>query len=131
MTLEQLRIFVAVAEIEHVTRAAGQLKILTESAVSAAISALEQRHDIKLFDRIGRRVALTRAGRAFLSEARNLLVAAQRAEKVLTDIGGLKSGRLVIAASQTTGHYWLPQRLAALHQPLSGRYGQFEDWQHS
>ena len=111
MTLEQLRIFVAVAEIEHVTRAAGQLN-LTQSAVSAAISALEQRHDIKLFDRIGRRVALTRAGRAFLSEARNLLVAAQRAEKVLTDIGGLKSGRLVIAASQTTGHYWLPQRLA-------------------
>jgi DNA-binding transcriptional LysR family regulator len=111
VTLEQLRIFVAVAEIEHVTRAAGQLN-LTQSAVSAAISALEQRHDIKLFDRIGRRVALTRAGRAFLPEACKMLVAAQRAEKVLTDIGGLKSGRLVIAASQTTGHYWLPQRLA-------------------
>jgi DNA-binding transcriptional LysR family regulator len=111
VTLEQLRIFVAVAELEHVTRAAGQLN-LTQSAVSAAISALEQRHDIKLFDRIGRRVALTQEGRAFLSEARNLLIAAQRAEKVLADIGGLKAGRLMIAASQTTGHYWLPQRLS-------------------
>jgi len=111
VTLDQLRIFVAVAELEHVTRAAGQLN-LTQSAVSAAISALEQRHDMKLFDRIGRRVALTQEGRLFLAEARALLIAAQRTEKVLTDISGLKTGRLAIAASQTTGNYWLPQRLA-------------------
>ncbi len=111
MTLDQLRIFVAVAELEHVTRAAGQLN-LTQSAVSAAISALEHRHDMKLFDRIGRRVALTQEGRIFLAEARALLVAAQRTEKVLTDIAGLKTGRLNVAASQTTGNYWLPPRLS-------------------
>lgn len=111
MTLEQLRIFVVVAELEHVTRAARKLN-LTQSAVSAAISALEQRHDIKLFDRIGRRVALTREGSAFLLEAKNLLIASQQTEKVLADIVGLKAGRVVIAASQTTGNYWLPPRIA-------------------
>jgi DNA-binding transcriptional LysR family regulator len=119
VTLDQLRIFVAVAELEHVTRAAGQLN-LTQSAVSAAISALEQRHHMKLFDRIGRRVALTQEGRTFLPEARALLIAAQRTEKVLGDIGGLKTGRLNIAASQTTGNYWLPPRLARFAELYPG-----------
>ncbi len=119
MTLDQLRIFVAVAELEHVTRAAGQLN-LTQSAVSAAIGALEYRHDMKLFDRIGRRVALTQEGRTFLGEARALLVAAQRTEKVLTDIAGLKTGRLNVAASQTTGNYWLPSRLARFAELYPG-----------
>ena len=53
MTLEQLRIFIAVAEKQHVTQAASQLN-LTQSATSAAIAALEARYGIKLFDRIGR-----------------------------------------------------------------------------
>ncbi|MGO8739353.1 LysR substrate-binding domain-containing protein [Rhodoblastus sp.] len=119
VTLDQLRIFVAVAELEHVTRAAGQLN-LTQSAVSAAIGALEHRHDMKLFDRIGRRVALTQEGRTFLGEARALLVAAQRTEKVLTDIAGLKTGRLNVAASQTTGNYWLPPRLARFAELYPG-----------
>ena len=69
MTLEQLRIFVAVAEREHVTRAAEALH-LTQSAVSAAIQALERRHDTRLFDRVGRNVVLTEAGRALAQRAR-------------------------------------------------------------
>ena len=70
MTLEQLRIFVAVAEKQHVTQAAGELN-LTQSATSAAIAALEARYGIKLFDRIGRGVVLTQTGRDFLIEARD------------------------------------------------------------
>lgn len=61
MTLEQLRIFVAVAEREHVTNAARDLN-LTQSATSAAVAALEARYATKLFDRVGRRIALTDAG---------------------------------------------------------------------
>jgi DNA-binding transcriptional LysR family regulator len=52
MTLEQLRIFVAVAERQHVTQAARALN-LAQSAMSHAITALEARHDTKLFDRVG------------------------------------------------------------------------------
>ncbi|WP_035228551.1 helix-turn-helix domain-containing protein, partial [Agrobacterium tumefaciens] len=58
MTLEQLRIFIAVAEREHVTQASRDLN-LTQSATSAAVSTLEDRHQAKLFDRIGRRIVLT------------------------------------------------------------------------
>ena len=113
MTLEQLRIFVAVAEREHVTRAAADLN-LTQSATSAAIAALEARYAIKLFNRIGRRIELTQAGRQFLVEARAVLARAAAAETVLADIAGLKRGSLTLAASQTVGNYWLP--------PLMHRY---------
>jgi DNA-binding transcriptional LysR family regulator len=113
MTLEQLRVFVAVAEREHVTRAAIDLN-LTQSATSAAIAALEARYAIKLFDRIGRRIELTQAGRLFLVEARAVLARAAAAETVLDDIAGLKRGSLRLAASQTVGNYWLP--------PLMHRY---------
>jgi DNA-binding transcriptional LysR family regulator len=113
MTLEQLRIFVAVAEREHVTQAARALN-LTPSAVSAAIAALEARHAARLFDRVGRRIELTEAGRMFLSEARAVLARARAAETMLSDLTGLKRGTLVLAASQTAGNYWLP--------PLMQRY---------
>ena len=113
MTLEQLRIFVAVAEREHVTRAAADLN-LTQSATSAAVAALEARYAIKLFNRIGRQIELTQAGRLFLVEARAVLARAAAAETVLADLAGLKRGSLTIAASQTVGNYWLP--------PLMHRY---------
>jgi DNA-binding transcriptional LysR family regulator len=108
MTLEQLRIFVAVAEREHVTQAARALN-MTQSATSAAITALESRYATKLFDRIGRRIALTEAGRLFLAEARAVLARAAAAERVLADLADLKRGSLSIAASQTVASYWLPQ----------------------
>lgn len=107
MTLEQLRIFVAVAERQHVTQAARDLN-LTQSATSAAVAALEERHQTKLFDRIGRRIVLTDAGRTFLNEARAVLARAAAAEAVLADLAGLKRGALKLAASQTVANYWLP-----------------------
>jgi len=111
MTLEQLRIFVAVAEREHVTRAAEALGVV-QSAASAAIAALESQHDVQLFHRVGRRIELTEAGRIFLTEARAVLARAQTAELALSELGGLKRGTLSIHCSQTIGTYWLPARLA-------------------
>ena len=108
MTLEQLRIFVAVAEQEHMTRAAETLH-LTQSATSAAIAALEERHAVRLFDRVGRNIKLTTAGKLFLIEARAVLSRASAAEVMLADLAGLKRGSLSLAASQTVGNYWLPQ----------------------
>ncbi len=110
MTLEQLRIFIAVAEREHVTRAAEALN-LTQSAVSSAIAALEQRHAAVLFHRIGRGIELTAAGRLFLEEARAVLDRAEAAERMLADLSGLERGSLAIYASQTIANYWLPPRL--------------------
>jgi DNA-binding transcriptional LysR family regulator len=111
MTLEQLRIFIAVAERENMTRAAEAVHI-TQSAVSGAIAALEAAHDVHLFHRVGRRIELTDAGRLFLGEARGILARVDSAQQALSDWAGLRRGRLVIAASQTIAAYWLPERLA-------------------
>lgn len=119
MTLDQLRIFVAVAQREHVTRAAADLN-LAQSAVSAAITALEARHATQLFDRIGRRIALTQAGRLFLIEARAVLARAAAAEGALADLAGLKRGALALAASQTVGNYWLPPLMARFRAAYPG-----------
>ncbi len=119
MTLEQLRIFVAVAERQHVTQAAAQLN-LTPSAVSSAVSALEARHDVRLFDRVGRSIVLNQLGEAFLAEARAVLARAAAAEAALADLGGLRRGRLAVSASRTVASYWLPQRLAAFRRGHPG-----------
>jgi len=119
MTLEQLRIFVAVAEREHITQAGRDLN-LTQSAVSAAISALESRYDTKLFDRVGRRIELTQVGRLFLIEARGVLARAAAAEMVLTDLAGLKRGSLTLAASQTVANYWLPALIQTYRAAFPG-----------
>ena len=119
MTLEQLRIFVAVAEREHVTRAARDLN-LTQSATSAAVAALEARYATRLFDRVGRRIALTDAGRLFLVEAKAVLARAASAELVLADLAGLKAGSLGLAASQTVGNYWLPKFVQAFRAAYPG-----------
>jgi DNA-binding transcriptional LysR family regulator len=119
MTLEQLRIFVAVAEKEHMTRAAEMLH-LTQSATSAAIAALEERHAVRLFDRIGRNIKLTSAGKSFLIEARAVLARSAAAEAVLADLAGLKRGSLSLAASQTVGNYWLPPLIHRYHVAYPG-----------
>jgi DNA-binding transcriptional LysR family regulator len=115
MTLEQLRIFVAVAERQHVTQAAHEINI-TQSAASSAIAALEERYAVKLFDRIGRRIELTDAGRTFLVEARGVLARAATAEKALADLAGMRRGSLSIYASQTIVNYWLPPFLAIFNR---------------
>lgn len=119
MTLEQLRIFVAVAERLHMTRAAEALH-LTQSAVSAAVQALETRHGTRLFDRVGRGLALNAAGTAFLPEARAVLARAEAAERLLDELAGLKRGAVRLFASQTIAAYWLPPRMAAFAQSHPG-----------
>ena len=123
MTLDQLRIFVAVAERQHLTRAADVLA-LTPSAVSASIRALEERYGTPLFDRVGRRIEVNAAGRVFLEEARATLARAAGAERVLAELAGLARGVLALQASQTIASYWLPPllvRFRATHPQIDVR----------
>jgi DNA-binding transcriptional LysR family regulator len=114
MTLDQLRIFLEVAERGHMTRAAEALG-MSQSAASSAIATLEACYQTKLFDRVGRGIQLTDTGRKFLPEARAVLDRASTARSVLQDLAGLSAGPVAIAASQTIATYWLPRRLAAFH----------------
>ncbi|MBY0258757.1 LysR family transcriptional regulator [Methylobacterium sp.] len=115
MTLDQLRIFVAVAERQHVTRAAEALN-LVQSAVSTAIANIEGRNATKLFHRVGRGIELTEAGRVFLVEARAVLARAEAAELVLADLSGMRRGTLALYASQTIASDWLPRHLVAFRR---------------
>jgi DNA-binding transcriptional LysR family regulator len=119
LTLEQLRVFVAVAERQHMTRAAEALH-LAQSAASAAIAALEARYGAKLFHRAGRGIVLTEAGALFLAEARSVLARAEAAELVLSELGDLRRGTLAVQASQTIASYWLPRYLVAFRQAHPG-----------
>ena len=112
MTLDQLRVFVAVAERQHVTRAAASLN-MTQSTASAAIAALESRHGTPLFDRVGRGLVLNDAGRTLLPHARDVLAAAAFADGALEDLTEMRRGHLRLSASQTVGSYWLPARMVA------------------
>lgn len=119
MTLEQLRVFIAVAERLHVTQASKALN-MTQSAVSAAIQALEASLGTRLFDRVGRRIELTEAGKVFLPEARAVTRRAAHALQVLDDLEGLRRGQIALWASQTIAGYWLPRRIARFHERHPG-----------
>ena len=86
MELQQLRYFVAVAETEHVARAAERLHI-SQSPLSRQIRQLEDHLGLQLFERIKQRVRLTPAGRDFLEQARDLLGRAERIEERARQIG--------------------------------------------
>ncbi|WP_062112299.1 LysR family transcriptional regulator [Aureimonas sp. AU40] len=119
MTLEQLRIFVAVAERSHVTEAARALN-LTQSATSSALAALESRHGVRLFDRVGRRIELTEAGRLFLPQARAVLARAAEAASALDDLTELRRGHVALVASQTVANHWLPARMRHFRECYPG-----------
>ncbi len=90
--LKQLRYFVAVAEELHFSRAAQRLG-LSQPPLSQHIKALEQHLGVQLFARSKRHVALTMAGQAFLTEARQVLVlmaqAGDRAQRIARGTSGL------------------------------------------
>jgi len=107
ITLEQIRIFCVVCERENMTLAAKELG-LTQSGVSGAVSSLEERCGVALFNRVGRSIRLTEAGHVFLTEAQGILERVDAAEQALDEFKQIKRGTLQIMASNTVGSHWLP-----------------------
>ena len=73
MELRHLRYFVAVAEMENVSRAAMQRLHVSQPSLSRQIRDLEEEIGVQLLERTAKSVRLTDAGRAFLDEARAIL----------------------------------------------------------
>ena len=112
ITLRQLEIFLAVAETQHVTKASQRLH-LTQSAVSMAISELENQMGTPLFDRLGRRLLLNDRGRLLLPHATQVIRKLKHMEMMMTESNGSLVGELNVTASTTTGNYLLPYLLGA------------------
>lgn len=119
MTLEQLRIFLAVVEHLHFTRAAEELYI-TQPAVSAAIQSLEKEYSLKLFHRVGRRIEITDAGKLLKAEAQKILDQVELTKRGLQELNSLQRGELRIGSSLTIGNYWLPERISKFKQQYPG-----------
>ncbi len=112
MDTQSLQAFLAVAESGSFSRAAEQLH-LTQPAVSKRIAVLEDQIDARLFDRIGRRVGLTEAGRVLLPRARQILVMVDDSRRALGNLEDSVAGSLTLATSHHIGLHRLPPLLKA------------------
>ena len=98
MELRQLKYFVKSAETENFSLAAQECFVV-QSTLSQQIKQLEENLGVPLFERIGKRISLTEAGRQFLPFARQTLETAEQGRQQLHDINKLKTGRLRIGAT--------------------------------
>ncbi|MEO6029763.1 MAG: LysR family transcriptional regulator [Candidatus Binatia bacterium] len=110
-TLRQLEVFLAVARTGSVSRAGDELA-MSQSAVSGALADLERQFDVRLFDRLGKRVRLSDLGRALRSRAEAVWDEAHELETALA--GHDDTSRLRVGATLTIGNY--------VAVPLMARY---------
>ena len=107
MELAALQAFLAVADQGSFSVAAERL-YLTQPAISKRIKALEEELEVVLFDRIGRRVRLTHAGKVLLPKARELVLQAQDMKHLASNLHAEVSGPLLLGTSHHIGLHRLP-----------------------
>lgn len=101
-TLRQVEVFLATAYHENVTLAAESLS-MSQSAASAALKELEQRFEVQLFDRAGKRLQLNELGKNLRPRAEALLAQAREFEDALARHNEI--GELHVGATLTIGNY--------------------------
>ena len=119
MTFDQLRVFLAVVEYLHFTRAAEALYI-SQPAVSAAIQCLEEQYEVRLFHRIGRHIEITEAGKLLQVEAQKIIDQVALTERGLRELNNLQRGELKLGSSLTIGNYWLPDKISQFKYQYPG-----------
>ncbi|HXG36701.1 MAG TPA: LysR substrate-binding domain-containing protein, partial [Dehalococcoidia bacterium] len=117
MDIGQIEAFIQVANYKSFSRAAQAIH-LTQPSITARIQALERDLDEELFERHGRRLLLTDAGKAFLPYARQVLKTIQEGRDAVAEVAGLKAGSLQLGVLPTIGSYLLPRLLL----DFGGRY---------
>ena len=110
MDLASLNAFIAIAETGSFSLAGERLH-LTQPAISKRIAGLEQQLKVRLFDRLGREINLTEAGRALLPRAYQILGVLDDTRRALSNLSGEISGRLTLATSHHIGLHRLPPLL--------------------
>lgn len=115
LNLHQLRIFQAVAAHRSYTRAAEEL-YLSQPAVSLQVRALERTIGLPLFEKSGRTLKLTDAGRELLTYSDRIFALLDETQLVLEELSGARRGIVKVAASTTAGIYVVPTALGAFHR---------------
>ena len=117
-TFRQLQLFESVARNSSFTRASEEL-YLTQPAVSTQIKQLEDEAGMPLFERMGKKIFLTEAGREMYEFSRSIAKKFDDVSMVLGEMKGIKRGHLDIAVT-STGKYFAPYLLAAFCKQHSG-----------
>jgi LysR family hydrogen peroxide-inducible transcriptional activator len=107
MELRQLRYFVAIAQAGSFSRAAERC-LVSQPSLSQQIQNLERQLGQRLFERLGRRILLTEAGRTLLERATAILAAVDDTEKLLRESNLQEGGHLLVGAIPTIAPYLLP-----------------------
>jgi len=113
ITLKQLAVFVSIYQTGSTSRASERLH-LSQSAVSSALSALEERLQMPLFERVGRNLNPHRNAQAVYVQAQAILGQALTLEHYHKH----QAGQLHIGASTTIGNYVLPELVAQVYEAL-------------
>lgn len=121
MNPELLKSFLAVYQRRSFTQAA-EFVLRTQPAVSRQVRQLEHELGVVLFERLGKTVLPTDAGRALAPLAEQVLGQIERVVETVRGYAGAGRGSLRIGASTTPGYYWLPPILGKLH----ARYPEIE-----
>ena len=108
MNLDQLKTFHAVANTGSFTKASRRL-FLTQPAVSQQIQALEASVGVRLFDRSGKKIHLTRHGEMLLTKTTSITAELREIEILFEELSNLSRGRLEIGTSAVFGTYYLPR----------------------
>jgi DNA-binding transcriptional LysR family regulator len=98
MEFLQLQYFQTVARLEHMTKAAEQLRI-AQPSLSKTIARLESDLGVPLFDRQGRQLKLNSYGRAFLARVDRAFMELNEGKRELQDLAGLDRGLVTLAVS--------------------------------
>jgi len=113
--IDGIKAFVTVADARSFSIAANHLH-LTQPAVSKRIALLESQMGVRLFDRIGRTVNLTEAGRALEPRARDILMNIEDTQREISNLAGNIGGQLSLATSHHIGLWRLPKVLKKFSQ---------------
>ena len=107
MELAALQAFLAISDQGSYSAAAEHL-YLTQPAISKRIKRLEEELEVKLFERVGRRMHLTHAGRVLLPKARELVLQAQDMKHLASNLHSEVAGPLLLGTSHHIGLHRLP-----------------------
>jgi DNA-binding transcriptional LysR family regulator len=118
VTWNQLRLFEAVARRQSFTRAAEELFVV-QPTVSAQIKQLTDMVGLPLFEQVGKKIYLTDAGKELQVTCRELFDSWERFEMRVSDLKGVKEGRLRIAMA-TTAKYFVPRMLGPFYKRYPG-----------
>jgi DNA-binding transcriptional LysR family regulator len=119
MDLRRLEVFCKVYELKSFSRAA-EASLLSQPTVSEHIRYLEDRLEVRLFDRLGREVAPTRAGELLYGYARRILSLTQEASRSLELYRGKMSGSIALGGSTIPGQYILPVLIGSFKSRYEG-----------